>query len=208
MNIYLDDAPLAETAETLAGAISAARDSAAARDRVIVDIIADGTPLAPDQLDDEEVMGGRCEEVRLTTADPQSFVRVTMQDAADALDQAREDQKRAAEHLEAGQTEDGFAMLEHMLAIWQAVRQSLDQGAQLLGLDLTTLPLAKPDELPESIEHLSTALAEVRRCVQGQDWAGLSDLLLYDLDELAVRWQSLLREVAEHIASMDTRQTP
>ncbi len=204
MNIYLDDSPLTETADTLAGAIAAARDRASSLARVIVDIVADGTPLAPAQLDDDEVMGSRFEEVRLTTAEPRTFVRVTMCDAADALEHAREAQKKAAEHLEAGHAEDGYKSLEQVVGTWQAARQSLDQGAQLLGLDLSTMPLARPETLPEAIEQLTTGLAEVRRCVQGQDWAGLSDVLLYDLDELAVLWQSLLREVAACIAAEDT----
>ena len=63
------------------------------------------------------------------------------------------------------------------------------------------MPLAKPETLPEAIERLTAGLSEVRRCVQGQDWAGLSDVLLYDLDALAEQWQSLLREVAAHVAS-------
>ncbi|MDQ7013408.1 MAG: hypothetical protein Q9O74_05875 [Planctomycetota bacterium] len=204
MNIYLDDAPLTETADTLAGAIAAARDRASSLERVIVDVIADGTPLAPAQLDDDEFMGSSFEEVRLTTAEPRTFVRVTMCDAADALEYAREQQKKAAEHLEAGHVEDGYKSLEQVVGTWQAARQSLDQGAQLLGLDLSTMPLARPETLSEAIEQLTTGLAEVRRCVQGQDWAGLSDVLLYDLDELVVRWQSLLREVAACIAA-DTK---
>lgn len=203
MKIYFDDKPMTETADTLADAIAAARDRASSLERVVVDIIADGTPLAPGQLDDDEVLGRSFAEVRLTSAEPRTFVRVTMCDAAEALEQAREDQKQAAEHLEAGRAEDGYASLEQAIGTWQAARQSLDQGAQLLGLDLSTMPLADPETLPTAIEQLTSGLAEVRRCVQGQDRAGLSDVLLYDLDDLAVRWQSLLREVAACIAADD-----
>lgn len=57
MHIYLDDTPLTETANTLADAIAAARDRAASNERVIVDIAVDGTPLGPEHLDDDQVMG-------------------------------------------------------------------------------------------------------------------------------------------------------
>lgn len=208
MKIFLDESPLDETADTLAGAIEAARTHASTDARVIVDIIADGTPLEPVHLDDAQVMASSFEEVRLTTAEPRAFVRVTMQDAADALEHARTDQKHAAELLEAGNTQEGYGSLQRAIGIWQAARQSLDQGAQLLGLDLTAMPMSRPDELPNAIDRLTGCLAEVRRGVQGQDRAGLSDLLLYDLDELAVQWQSLLRDVAAHIVAAGADEGP
>ncbi len=203
MKIILDDTPIADPpskATTLAEAIAAAAERAATLDRVIVDIFADGRAVSSEELDDEASMAHTCDEVRLTTAEPRSFVRVTMCDAADALDGARECQQRAAELIEAGSTTEGYEALEGSLALWQSARQSLDQGAQLIGLDLSTLPFEHPDILPEAIAKLSAALEEVRRCVGAQDWAALSDVLLYDLDDLVGEWQKLLRDVAKHIA--------
>lgn len=200
MKIILDDAPLTETPATLAEAIAAAAARAAGMQRVIVDIIADGRAVSADELDDESAMAHECGELRLTTAEPRAFVRVTMQDAADALGGARESQQRAAELFEAGHAGEAFKSLDGALGLWQAARQSLDQGAQLLGLDLTALPLEHPDVLPEAISRLSAALEEVRRSVGAQDWAGLSDVLLYDLDDLVGEWQKLLRDIAGYIA--------
>lgn len=203
MKIILDDTPLADPpadATTLAQAIAAAAERAASLDRVIVDVFADGRAVSADELDDEATMAHPCDEVRLTTAEPRAFVRVTMQDAADALDGARASQEKAAELVEAGSTTEAYEALETLLALWQSARQSLDQGAQLIGLDLSTLPFEHPDILPEAIARLSAALEEVRRCVGAQDWAALSDVLLYDLDDLVGEWQKLLRDVAKHIA--------
>lgn len=202
MKIILDDTPLADPpadATTLAQAIAAAAERAASLDRVIVDVFADGRAVSADELDDEATMAHPCDEVRLTTAEPRAFVRVTMQDAADALDGARASQEKAAELVEAGSTTEAYEALETLLALWQSARQSLDQGAQLIGLDLSTLPFEHPDILPEAIARLSAALEEVRRCVGAQDWAALSDVLLYDLDDLVGEWQKLLRDVAKHI---------
>lgn len=202
MKIILDDAPLTETPATLAEAIAAAAARAAGMQRVIVDILVDGRAVSANELDDESAMAHECAELRLTTAEPRAFVRVTMQDAADALGDARENQQRAAELFEAGNAEEGFRSIDSALHLWQAARQSLDQGAQLVGLDLTALPLEHPDVLPEAISRLSAALEEVRRSVMAQDWAGLSDVLLYDLDDLVGEWQKLLRDVAGHVAAL------
>ena len=203
MKIILDDTPLTDlpaSAATLAQAIAAAAQRAASQDRVIVDIFADGREISTAELDDEETMAHACDEVRLTTAEPRAFVRVTMRDAADALEAARSHQERAAELIEAGSTPEAYEAIETALALWQSARQSLDQGSQLIGLDLTTLPFEHPDILPEAIAKLSAALEEVRRSVGAQDWAALSDVLLYDLDDLVGEWQHLLRDVAAHIA--------
>ena len=202
MKIILDDAPLTETPATLAEAIAAAAARAAGMQRVIVDILVDGRAVSADELDDASAMAHECAELRLTTAEPRAFGRVTMQAAADALGDARESQQRAAELFEAGNAGEAFRSLDSALNLWQAARQSLDQGAQLVGLDLTALPLEHPDVLPEAISRLSAALEEVRRSVTAQDWAGLSDVLLYDLDDLVGEWQKLLRDVAGHVAAL------
>jgi hypothetical protein len=200
MRIILDETTLPETPSTLAEGLAAALHRARAMDRVIVDILADGRAIGADELDDQGAMAHPCDELRLTTAEPRAFVRVTLQDAADALDGAREEQRRAAELVEAGSTTEAFRALERALGLWQAARQTLDQGSQLLGLDLSALPFDSTDELPEAIAMLSNGLEEVRRSVTAQDWSGLTDILLYDLDELVGRWQALLRAVAAHIA--------
>lgn len=199
MKIILDETTLPETPATLAEGLSAAVEQARSMDRVIVDILADGRAIGATELDDPEAMAHQCDELRLTTAEPRAFVRVTLDDAADALDGARDEQRRAAELVEAGSPTEAYQSLERALSLWQAARQTLDQGSQLLGLDLASLPFDSTDELPDAIAKLSAGLEEVRRCVSVQDWSGLSDILLYDLDELVGRWQALLRTVADHI---------
>ncbi|MBK7404041.1 MAG: hypothetical protein IPJ41_05280 [Phycisphaerales bacterium] len=142
-----------------------------------------------------------CEEVHLTSAEPCEFVRVTLLDARDALDRARADQIAAADAVEAGRAQEAFGLVESSLGLWQAARQALDQGAQLVGLDLSTLPADLGEILPGAVESLARCLEEVRRCVGAQDWSGLSDLLRYDLDELARTWQRVLERVADHLGS-------
>lgn len=200
MKIILDQTTLPQTPATLADGLAAAVEKARSMDRVIVDIFADGRAIGAEDLDDEGAMAHGCEELRLTTAEPRAFVRVTLHDAADALDGARDEQRRAAELVEAGRTTEAFRALERALSVWQAARQTLDQGSQLLGLDLSALPFASTDELPDAIARLGAGLGEVRRCVNARDWSGLTDTLLFDLDELVGRWQSLLRVVASHLA--------
>lgn len=201
MRVILDDTPLSDAPNTLAEAIDLAADRAASLGRVVIDILADGRAIGPDELDDAQALAHSCEEVHLTSAEPRVFVRVTLLDARDALGRARLDQRLAADAVEAGRTQEAFGLIEGAFSLWQAARQALDQGAQLVGLDLSTLPPDLGEALPPVIESLAACLEEVRRCLGAQDWSGLSDLLRYDLDELAQQWQSVLERVADHIHS-------
>ena len=203
MKVILDDRFLTDEPRTLAQAIDMGVDAASAGGRVVVDIIADGRSVRTDELDDAKAMAHACDEVRLTSAEPRSFIRVTLLDAREALGEARSAQADAADLIEAGSVSDAFASINTSLRLWQAARQALDQGAQLLGLDLTTLPLADSEQLPKAIASLTAGLEEVRRCVACEDWAALGDVLRYDLDELVETWQSLLERVATHIVSED-----
>src|SRR5688572_24944328 len=125
MKIILDDSLLTDSAETLAGAIRLAADRASAMGRVVVDIVADGRTLGGEHLGSAEAMGGTCEEVRLTTAEPRAFVKVTLLDAADALGQSRAEQQRAAQLIEAGAMAEAYQTLARALTLWQAARQAL-----------------------------------------------------------------------------------
>jgi hypothetical protein len=203
MKIILDDELMTESADTLAQAISLAASRAASQGRVVVDILADGQAVGGAELSDQASMARGCDEVRLTSAEPRTFVRVTLLDAAVALGQARPAQQRAAELVEAGSLAEAYQTLAAALNLWQAARQALDEGAQLVGLDLSVIPLENPDELPAAIAELSRCLEEVRRCVGAQDWAGLSDVLLYDLDRLVDTWQDVLRNVAAVVGNAE-----
>ncbi len=201
MKVILDDRVLTQEPTTLAQAIDMGVDAASSGGRVIVDILADGRSLSTAELDDPDTMAYQASEVRLTSAEPRAFVRTTLLDASEALDEARNAQIDAADLIEAGSITDAYDSINTSLSLWQAARQALDQGAQLLGLDLTTLPADDVEQLPDAIATLTTALEEVRRSIAHQDWAALGDVLRYDLDELVTTWQRLLSHVAQHIAS-------
>lgn len=201
MKVILDDRVLTQEPTTLAQAIDMGVDAASSGGRVIVDIHADGRSLSTAELDDPDTMAYQAGEVHLTSAEPRAFVRTTLLDASEALEQAKNAQIDAADLIEAGSMTDAYDSINTSLALWQAARQALDQGAQLLGLDLTTLPADDVEQLPQAIATLTEALEEVRRSIAHQDWAALGDVLRYDLDELVTTWRRLLTHVAQHIAS-------
>ena len=53
--------------------------------------------------------------------------------------------------------------------------------------------------LAQNITRLAECLSEVKRCLAVQDWAALSDVLAFDMDELARSWKRQLIELADQL---------
>jgi hypothetical protein len=199
MDVYLDDRPL-KPQTTLAAALRSGVDEAARSGRVIVEVMLDGEAMADSLLDDppEEPVGT---EVRLTSVEPRALVRVTLLDAAEALEKAAKDQGKSAELIQIGKIEEGMAPLSAALETWQVVREAVEKAAGLVHLPLEEMEFPGgargPDRLLELIAGLTRKLEEVKRTLGVQDWSGLADVLAYDLTEEAQRWTAMLRALAE-----------
>lgn len=202
MRVIFDNAELLNDATTLEQGLRAGTQRAEELGRLIVDVIADGEPLPGELLDDPASHVGSFAELRITSAEPAAFVRVTLMEAADALEQARAGQLLAADHIDQGRAPEAFQALGVALGVWDAVRDLVQRVSQLLGVDLTGASVVVNGEqtrVDESVASLSRQLEEVRRCVAAEDLAGLADALRYDLSEEAGRWRSLLTGLAEAV---------
>ncbi len=176
--------------------------------RVIIEVKADGLPLADDLVAAPPESAGGHSELRFTSADPRQLVRVTLMDAADALSTAQADQLAAADLINSGQTGPALEHLRSALATWQAVQDVLDRSAQLLGLNLsklggTAIPGLDSDEgFTPALEALTSHLSCVRTGLSDQDWSALSDTIGYDLDAQVNLWKRLLKGLADHVATL------
>jgi len=209
MRVIFDDAELLSDAATLEQGLRAGTERAEALGRLIVDVVADGEPLPGELLDDPASHAGSFAELRMTSAEPAAFLRVTLMEAADALEQARAEQMVAADHIDQGRAPDAFQALGVALGVWDAVRDLVQRVSQLLGFDLTEASVVVNGEeirVDESVASLSRQLEEVRRCVAAEDLSGLADALRYDLSEEAGRWRFLLTGLAEAVRNAQGEQ--
>jgi hypothetical protein len=201
MQVYLDDKPL-NGCDTFAQALRTASDRAQQAGRVIVEAYLDGAAVSEAVLErpPDEALGG---ELRLTSVEPRALVRVTLMDAADALDTARQDQMRCADLIQTGKVEESLAPLSSAIQTWQAVRDAVEKSAALLRmpLDSVSLPgsVSGTDTLIGLIAALSGRLEEVKRSLAMEDWSALADVLAYDMAEQAARWRQVLVALAESL---------
>jgi len=202
MQVFLDDRALSPAHPTLASALRAGVDEAQRAGRVVVEAFVDGQPIADSVLENppEEAWGA---EMRLTSVEPRSLVRVTLMDAAEALDAAAADQQTCAELIQSGRVDESLAPLSTAVQTWQAVREAVEKGAALMRmpLDSMTSPggATGTDRLVDLIGALTSRLEEVKRSLAAQDWSSLADVMAYDMAEQATRWKEVLGTLAEEL---------
>jgi hypothetical protein len=200
MHVFLDNRPL-HPQPTIAAALRSGVEEAGRTGRVVVEALLDGAAVAEDILENppNEAIG---EELRLTSVDPSSLVRVTLLDAADALESAREEQRRSAELIQSGKVEEAMDPLSSALQTWQAVREAVEKSAALVRIPLDSVEFegaAGSDRLLDLLAGLTSRLEEVKRSLSTQDWSALADVLAYDLTEQSDRWRTMLRSLAESL---------
>ncbi len=174
----------------MADALEAARQHAASRGRVIVEVKLDGVPLSNEQLDAPETAPAGA-KLECISADPRALVGQSFLQAADALDEARVLQGDAAGALMAGKVEEAFSSLTEVISVWESVRRVVEQGPALVGVQAEELCPPGTDFAARTMQ-LGSALSAMKGSMVAQDWAGLADLLQVEMDEQAGIWVELL----------------
>lgn len=197
---YLDNVELGTGATTLGEALVAAGEEAQRRERVIVEIHADGSPPPEPHLTNPPDTDPYAKELRFLTAEPRALVRTTLFDAADLLAETGEKQQQAAEMIQTGEMQDALALLGEIISEWEMVRQAVDNGCAMIGepAEASLQRAAGPDG-GNLTDGLSAHLNELKRSLSLQDWSALADSLAFDLDEQAKLWRSALMNLAQSV---------
>ncbi|MCA3005534.1 MAG: hypothetical protein LW650_09065 [Planctomycetaceae bacterium] len=213
MPLFLDDKPLstplapagtAGSSATLRDLLNHGADLAARSGRMVVEVLLDGVRLDDDALRDAEGRPLADHDVRLISADPRALVAAALYDLSAEAGRLRELQAQTARHLQAGQLTAASDALSTVVAVWDALRQGLAQGPGLLGLDPAELAFsptadADPQPVAGAIANLNLRLIDLRRCLAGEDWASLADLLQDELSAEADTWATMLADLADQL---------
>lgn len=199
MPILIDNQPLTVPHPSLAGAIDAARRSAEARGRIVIDVLLDGRRLDGESLQtpSSEPLGQV--ELSFITTEPRAFVRVALLDAAEELERATSSQQSAAADLRKGDLTSAFGHLSDAVAVWDLVRKAVQDAPALLGRAAGTMSVTvdgRTTTVAEHYEGLSANLAELKNALSIQDWSSLADVLAHELDEQAAQWRLILTDLA------------
>jgi hypothetical protein len=201
MRVLMDEHPCDVAAATVGEAVAAAARIAEERGRLIVEVVVDGSSWSETDLASERGGLTLASEIRMQTAQPVELVCQTFRDAREALLEADDLQRGAAEMIESGKTAGAMDKLHGALNIWQSVQQALVMGSQVLDLKLEEETLSGRLAAPVSvtINRLNQQLRLIRDALQNNDPLGLSDTLMYDLPIVLDEWRTLLDDLQTHL---------
>jgi hypothetical protein len=194
MQVFLDDRPITVERDSLSAAVRAAAAAAARNGRIVVEATCAGETVSDEQLqnpgDDAWTRG----DIRFVSVEPRSLIRVTLMDAADALETAKSDQLECARLIQSGELDASLAPLGGAIETWRAVREAVEKSIELLG-DAAV----DAERLQALVQGLSSRLEEIRRSLAAQDWSSLADVLAYDMVEQVEQWRGLLTSMSERV---------
>jgi hypothetical protein len=191
MRVLLDEHPIEVEPATIARAIEVAREAAAERGRIVIEVLGDGAAVDPGLIDQPPADDAGLAELKLITAEPGAFVSVTLADAVTVLDEAGGMQQQAAEAIQAGRIEEALEPLRAALSAWAVIRDVVDKSSALLGIDPKGVETTGGTGA-SAIDGLAGRLGEIRRALTEQDYGALSDVLAYDMPEQVEAWRGLL----------------
>lgn len=199
MRVFLDDAEMTVPEATLKAALAVGAVASEEQGRIVVEVWADGEPAPDEDIAAPPARAPYAREVRLVTAEPRSLVRTVLLDVAEAIESTRESQRRASELVQLGETGNGLNELGGVLRAWDTVRRAVEEGCALLDMPTDRSEKSVLDQ--RLVGDLGATLTAVKKALGNEDWALLADLLAYDLDEHAQRWEAELRRLADHVAA-------
>lgn len=196
MRLYLDDALLTGDAPlNLTEALELAKPQAAERGRIIVEVWTDGARVADNELarlsGDARMNAG---ELRLVTEDPRAVVKQALEETASSLEAMRDVHLEASDLIQSGNPETAVELVGRIAAVWDGVRQTLDEGGRLIDTRFDEMEGAAA-----AIGSLTVRLSGLARAIDRKDWVALADDLAEELPQEATRWAALLRGFSRQV---------
>lgn len=196
MRIYLDDQAIPSDAATLSAALAAV--ARLVGDRLLIEAQADGRVLTADELTTPSTTDPFAQELRFRSADPIDLARVTLHDAGVAVGELHGRHAQTADLIEAGANDQATAALSNLFAVWSQVLSAIDIISRTPGMRWPP----RSDAVDQAVidtntQSLKSHLSEVKSSLSAGDWAGLCDILRYELDDQARAWKSLCNDLAD-----------
>ncbi len=195
MRIFIDDQAVSTRAGTLRSALEAVAERVG--DRLVVEAQADGRVLSADELTDPSGSDPFAQEMRFRTAEPAALARVTLHDAGVAAGELRGAHARAADLIEAGKTGEVTASLSSIFTTWSQALAVLEMISRTPGIVWPPRGAVDQPALDRATAVLRGHLDQIKSALVAGDWAGLCDILRYEMDEQATAWKQLLNDLAD-----------
>lgn len=196
MKVLLDGSALDVADPTLGCALDSALEAAGGR--LIIDAVADGVRVSPEDLASPPDRSPYASEIEFMSADPIALMKVTLCEAADSLNQITEWQLDAGKAIQEGDLESAMPIISRLLEGWGAVRTTVEvvvDGGLLQ-------PGNAVDSLQPLIDDLAALLVRFKGRIEDHDWSGVADVLSYELGDRADSWRRWMMELATSLETV------
>lgn len=201
MRIILDDHELSAVDGGAADAIEAARQACEAQGRVITDVFLDDRHLDREGLEAATTQNPQGEVLRCQSADPFNLVEETFEYVEDALSEVDKLHQSISQRFQSGEMGEGLEELKQALALWNSVREGVEQGCLLVHLDVEQVR-TESQQVDQALTSLAERLDAIRRAVSNQDWSSLADTLGYEMEPVVSDWRTFVQVLGDRVEAM------
>lgn len=173
---------------------------ASAGGRLVVTLLVDGNEPEDGQLASVRAMplAGRC--VYIETADGREMAEEALAAIAEQVGQAEGLRQEAVKHLQAGSLDAALPALSRCFSIWLGAQGSLRAVCELCGLPISTENAAGAP-LVEMLREFTAQLRQLKEALEARDYVLVSDVLAYEMEHSAGRWQDAIIAVRNAVAA-------
>ncbi|MEM9084215.1 MAG: hypothetical protein AAGB34_11510, partial [Planctomycetota bacterium] len=164
-------------------------------DRLVVEILADGSPVPPEHLDAPPADDPYASEMQLRTAAAGPLVAESLMQACEAIDSIAPRHAEAAQLLQSGNVDDAMKQLAALMSTWQQAQTVIDLAAAAPGVSLSSVP-----ELDKAATEVVGRLNDMKEALDRRDFSDLADILIEDMPEMVDLWTGALRKAATNLA--------
>ncbi len=205
MNLLIDDQivdPPVDPSQTMSELIDEVRGRMSDTGRMVVAIECDGVELGAKELDRAMTRSiGAYESLVMRTCSPAELVEGALDQALSCLRESRVQCSSIVKYLAESNSVKAMSTLGGVLGTWHQVHEGMRNAIGLLGVDVAGLSTHDVD-IESVFGEVRDLLIQIKEVVEARDTVLLGDLLQYELDPVADRWERAIQCVRDHAAGL------
>lgn len=196
-----EQSAVAAQGQTVGEVLARIKAALAGSGRMIVAIVCDGEPLAPDQIAGVlEEKAERYRDIDFQTAVPVELARTSLAASrAFVMDIARTS-GQVVDEIHQSQLQEARVKIADMFGKLGGAFQGLQGTFQLMKIDPESVELAS-GSAKKFMTGLAGTLRQIRDALENQDYVGFADLLEYELTPALKEWEELVDQLLETLAA-------
>jgi hypothetical protein len=170
------------------------------RSRIVVHVLIDGKEPALDRLGSIRKALIAQHTVFIKTADKRQMASKVLAEVESQLDEVDRLKNESATLLKKHMVAPAIEKLGGCFTTWQHAQEAIKKIAQLIGVDLHHIKVGGL-ALTDLMDECSRQLRQIRKAMEGRDFATLTELLVNSMTSQCAQWRAAIRSLRGEIVS-------